>query len=62
MFSEDKMRIVHNPKREYPYEVWFGSELVETFVHEDTAKIMCNLQDEMRKLYFRNQHEKLSKK
>lgn len=58
MFNEDKMRVVYNSIKKYPYEVWFGKDLVETFVHEDTANAMCKLQDEMRKLYFRNQYEK----
>ena len=54
----DKMRVVYNPKRKYPYEAWLDNQLVETFVNEDTAKIMCNLQLEMRKLYLRNEYEK----
>jgi hypothetical protein len=52
------MRIVHNPKSLYPYEVWFGRDLVETFVVEDTAKVMLDLQEQMRKLYVRNEYEK----
>lgn len=52
------MCIVHNPKRPYPYEVWFGKDLVETFVYEETANVMIDLQEQMRKLYVRNEYEK----
>ena len=63
MKSNEEMRIVYKPNQKFPYEVWFGNDLVETFVSEETAKIMVDLQKQMRELYFRNQYEKsISKK
>lgn len=57
----EKIYILHNPTKKFPYEVWFGNELIETFVSEESAKEMISLQKDMEKLYIKNKFEKLNK-
>lgn len=56
--KNEEMVIKHNPLKKYPYEVWFGRDLVETFVSEETAKEMLEINEKTHELYIRNQYEK----
>lgn len=58
MLSDAEMIIKYNPKKRFPYEVYLGGELIETFVSEQTAKDMIELNKQVHALYCKNEYEK----
>lgn len=58
MLSDSEMIIEFNPLSKFPYEVYLGHELIETFVFEKTAKEMIELNKQVHALYCRNEYEK----